>query len=233
MPRTNWEVTREMFLDEREVRGLLECVRGPVEACTGRHRAIAMLDQFIVEGLLYSGLRSSEFCHLTLADTCLGHGQPAFRVTGTGGPGRTVFVPEALNKLILRYVAKVRPHFLPKGVAPDDLGQALVFNERRQPYERTGLYRRVVKILTGAGLKDRASVQLLRHTYGYLAYLKTGGNLLFVQQQLGHAHPMVTVVYAKFVQESHADLANLIEPTRTPKAAASKRVRRTTNSKGR
>ena len=85
-----------------------------------------------------------------------------------------------------------------------------MFNERRQPYERTGLYRRVVRILTAAGLKDRASVQLLRHTYGYLAYLKTGGNLLFVQRQLGHAHPMVTVVYARFVDESYADMANMI-----------------------
>ena len=233
MARTNWEVTREMFLDEAEVRRLVEGVRRPVRASAGRPRAIAMLDQFIVEGLLYSGLRNSEFCRLTLADTSLGHGQPAFTVVGTGEFGRTVFIPEALNRLVLRYVKEARPHFLPDGVAPDDLTQAMVFNERRQPYERTGLYRRVVKILSGAGLKDRASVQLLRHTYGYLAYLKTGGNLLFVQQQLGHAHPMVTVVYAKFVSESYADLANLIEEIETPKAAASKPVRRTTSSKGR
>jgi len=211
MARTNWEVTREMFLDEAEVGRLLQRLREPVGTRTGRQRAIAMLDQFIVEGLLYSGLRNSEFCQLTLADTCLGHGQPAFRVAGAGQSGRTVFLPDALNRLVRQYVEQVRPHFLPAGVAPDDLGQALVFNERRQPYERTGLYRRVVRILTGAGLKDRASVQLLRHTYGYLAYLKTGGNLLFVQQQLGHAHPMVTVVYARFVRESYADLANLIE----------------------
>lgn len=232
MARTNWEVTREMFLDEAEVSRLLECVRRPVQTCTGRQRAIAMLDQFIVEGLLYSGLRNSEFCRLTLADTCLGHGQPAFKVAGTRESGRTVLIPEALNRLVLRHVKEARPHFLSDGVAPDDLSQALVFNERRQPYERTGLYRRVVKILAGAGLKDRASVQLLRHTYGYLAYLKTGGNLLFVQQQLGHAHPMVTVVYAKFVHESYADLANLIEQTKTLTAATPTPARRTTSSKG-
>jgi integrase len=53
-------------------------------------------------------------------------------------------------------------------------------------------------------------VQLLRHTYGYLAYRNTGGNLLFVQRQLGHAHPMVTAIYAEFVAESYADLANRV-----------------------
>ena len=73
------------------------------------------------------------------------------------------------------------------------------FNERGKAYERTALYRRVVRILTDAGLGDRASVQLLRHTYGYLAFKQTGGNLLFLQKQLGHAHPMVTAVYAEFV----------------------------------
>ena len=76
------------------------------------------------------------------------------------------------------------------------------------PYDRTSLYRRVVRILTSAGLGDRASVQLLRHTYGYLAYKRTHGNLLFVQQQLGHAHPMVTAIYAQFVKFSYSDLAD-------------------------
>ncbi|MFQ5503069.1 MAG: hypothetical protein ACE5EQ_12370, partial [Phycisphaerae bacterium] len=57
---------------------------------------------------------------------------------------------------------------------------------------------------------NRASVQLLRHTYGYLAYLQTGGNLLFVQRQLGHAHPMITAIYAQFVEEDYSDLANRV-----------------------
>ncbi len=76
--------------------------------------------------------------------------------------------------------------------------------------ERTGLYRRVVRILTTAGLGDRASVQLLRHTYGYLAYKRSGGNLLFVQRQLGHAHPMVTSIYAQFVEESYEAIAEMV-----------------------
>ena len=128
----------------------------------------------------------------------------------SGKEERTVFLPRELGRLVAHYVKDVRPQFLPAGLKATDKRQALVLNERGQAYERTGLYRRVVRVLTAAGLGQRASVQLLRHTYGYLAYLHTGGNLLFVQRQLGHAHPMVTVVYAKFVREDYAELADCV-----------------------
>jgi integrase len=104
----------------------------------------------------------------------------------------------------------MRPRVIPEGTDANDSSTPLVFNERGRPYERTGLYRRVVRILTAAGFGERASVQLLRHTYGYLAYKRSGGTLLFLQRQLGHAHPMVTSVYADFVDEDYGRLANLV-----------------------
>src|SRR4029077_5462721 len=103
-----------------------------------------------------------------------------------------------------------RPKLCSGSIDPTDLTLPLILNERGRPYERTGLYRRVVRIFPAAGVGDRASVQLLRHTYGYLAYLRTGGNLLFVQRQLGHAHPVVTSIYAQFVKEEYAALADSI-----------------------
>ena len=105
---------------------------------------------------------------------------------------------------------EIRPRVLPPDVSAKDQSLALIYNERGRPYERTALYRRVVRILTDMGLGARASVQLLRHTYGYLAYLRTGGNLLFVQRQLGHAHPMVTAIYAQFVEHPYDQLANQV-----------------------
>lgn len=210
MTRMPWDITREMFLDEVEVEQLLGKIRQALRVADGRDLPAGRHDQLIVETLLFSGLRNSEFCRLKLQDTCLGHGQPALIVRGPRKDERTVYVPAHLNDLLRAYVREVRPILLPDGVSSDDLDQAVVFNEHRQPYERTGLYRRVVRILTAAGLGERASVQLLRHTYGYLAYLRTGGNLLFVQRQLGHAHPMVTLVYAKFVKEPYGDLADKV-----------------------
>ncbi len=227
MKRAPWEITREMFLSVQEVEHLLSHVRGQAEQASSRDRPGARLDQVIVESLLFSGLRNSEFCSLCLGDTPAVHGRPVFEVRGPHRDPRTVYIPTDLADLVCRFAREVRPLLLPEDVDPADPQQPLVFNDRRRPFERTGLYRRVVRILGACGLGERASVQLLRHTYGYLAYLRTGGNLLFVQRQLGHAHPMVTVVYAQFVNERYEELAKRIcetgrRPRRTDSSGASR-----------
>lgn len=211
MTRQAWEITKEMFLADEETRVLLEHVRTAAVDASERGRASARLDQLIIEALLFSGLRTSEFCRLTVADTIIGRKESVFFVRGSRSESRTVHVAPRVSSMVEEFVRQVRPALLPSDIAADDASQPLVFNERRRPYERTGLYRRVKRILTDAGLGTRASVQLLRHTYGYLAYKFTGGNLLFVQRQLGHAHPMVTSVYERLVDESYEDMAAQID----------------------
>ena len=205
-----WQLTSDMFLSFEEVESLLAHVRSGCRKASGRARVSAQLDRLVIESLLFSGLRTTEFCRLRLADTVIGHERSVFVISGLKGRDRTVFVPATTSELVKQFVSDTRPALLPAGVEPGDLAQPLVFGERRNPIERTGLYRRVVRVLTAAGLGARASVQLLRHTYGYLAYARSGGNLLFVQRQLGHAHPMVTAIYAQFVDESYECLAERI-----------------------
>jgi site-specific recombinase XerD len=207
MVRLPWQITRKMFLSEDDVDALLAHLSRPILRAQPGDIA-PRVDELIIRSLLFSGLRNSEFCGLTLANTCIGAGQSLFQVRGTPREDRDVFVPCALSDLIRRFVKEIRPGCLPDGVSPGDLSQPLVLNDRGRPYERTGLYRRVVRILTEAGFKDRARVQLLRHTYGYLAYKRSGGNLLFVQRQLGHAHPLVTSIYAQFVDEPYGEMAD-------------------------
>jgi len=208
--RLPWDITAEMFLDETEIRRLLAHVRGRAEQEAASDALAARLDQIIVETLLFSGIRNSEFCRLTRADFRTSESRCELIVRGSGQEDRVVHVAPGLGELLLGFIREVRPRLLPPGSARDDPAAPLVLNERRKPYERTGLYRRVVRVLTEAGLGERASVQLLRHTYGYLAYKNTGGNLLFVQRQLGHAHPMITSVYAKLVNESYEDMAERV-----------------------
>ena len=197
-----WQITREMFLSVEEAGGLL----GHVESRCGG--ASERLDRLIIEVLLFSGIRSSEFCKLTIADSVLSTGQSALEVQGNGRNARTVCVPQRVGQLIREYARVDRRICLDEPLPKTMLAAPLVVTERGRPFERTGLYRRVVRILTDAGLGDRASVQLLRHTYGYLAYLSSGGNLLFVQRQLGHAHPMITSIYAQFVDEDYEAIAD-------------------------
>lgn len=206
---SSWQLTREMFLSVQEVETLLGHVRAvPQRGCRGY--VAAELDRLVVEGLLFSGLRTTEFCHLTLGNTIVGGKGSVFEVSGLRGRDRTVYLPREVSWLVERFATQIRPALLPDGVDPNDLSRPLVYGQRKNPMERTGLYRRVVRVLTAAGLGERASVQLLRHTYGYLAYKRSGGNLLFVQRQLGHAHPMVTSIYAQFVEESYEAIAESV-----------------------
>lgn len=205
-----WQLTRQMFLSLDEIQSLLRHVRGLCGETSGRARVATEIDRLAVEGLLFSGLRTTEFCRLRLADTVIGAKESVFVVTGLKGRDRTVYLPGDISALVRQFVRCTRPALLPAGIDPNDLTQPLLFSEHKNPVERTGLYRRVVRVLSAAGLGDRASVQLLRHTYGYLAYLGSGGNLLFVQRQLGHAHPMVTSIYAQFVDEPYESLAQQV-----------------------
>ncbi|GMU81460.1 MAG: hypothetical protein AMXMBFR47_13310 [Planctomycetota bacterium] len=204
MTKAPWTLTRELFLSVDETDRLLAFVRRRDAEAAEPEKAASFVDRVIIESLLLSGLRCSEFCRLQLADSPPKLASPAFEVRGGEESRRTVVLPRSIAELLTDYVRDVRPALAERGCT------ALIVNERGRPYERTGLYRRVVAILTAAGLAAKAKVQLLRHTYGYLAYLRTGGNLLFVQRQLGHAHPMITSVYAQFVEEDYAALADRV-----------------------
>lgn len=228
MPRMPWTITREMFLSSDEVGRLLLHLDRQVRRASGEEHLSAQFERLIVLTLLYSGIRTSELCSLRLGDAV---DDSAIRVRVRGRIVRTVHIPGVIHEHIVGYVRNIRPNWLPSGTRRDDRAKPFFFHERGRSFERTGLYRRVVRILTDAGLGGRASVQMLRHTYGYLAYRNTGGNLLFVQRQLGHAHPMITSVYSQFVEESYGDLADRVanppsvEPRRKSKGVSHVRTR--------
>lgn len=206
----SWQLSSKMFLSVEESARLLQHVRSSPEITSKRRQIAVELDRLVIEGLLFSGLRTTEFCHLKVGDTIIGRGESVFVVSGLRGRDRTVYVPRDVSSLVERFVAQIRPALLPEGIDPADLSAHLIYGQRKNRMERTGLYRRVVRVLAAAGLGKQASVQLLRHTYGYLAYMRSGGNLLFVQRQLGHAHPMVTAIYAQFVEESYQSIAESV-----------------------
>lgn len=216
MTPSPWDITRDMFLSVEEVDHLLASVRTRITPARSPDQVHAQVDQLIIEVLLFSGLRCSEFCGLRLGDVLPEKEGGSIAVRGQRGSGRTVWVPPHVSDLIRNFVRHIRPALLPADVDPVDPAGPLIVSERGQPYERSGLYRRVVRILSQAGFGARASVQLLRHTYAYLAYLRTGGNLLFVQRQLGHAHPMITAIYAKFVDENYGDIAQKVAAPNRP-----------------
>jgi integrase/recombinase XerD len=177
---------------------------------------LAARDRLLVESLLFSGLRTSELCGLRIADTIVGTGQSVFVVCRTPRQDRTIYVPRHLSLRVQEFVRSHRPCLAREAEKASRRSDSLLVNDRGKAFDRTTLYRRVVAILTAAGLGDRARTQLLRHTYGFLAYKRSGGNLLFIQRQMGHAHPMVSSVYAQFVDEDYAEIADRVGTTAQP-----------------
>ncbi len=206
--REPWVVTREMFLSWEEQNRLLDFLER-IES-----QPDVGIDPLIVRVLLFSGLKTSEFCRLRVEDFAQSKSESALIVSGTPREDRKVYIPRVLGIEIDQYRRKIRPGMLHSSVNPRDSDQPLFVNDRGKGFDRTTLYRRVVRVLTDAGLGKRASVQLLRHTYGFRAYCSTGGNLLFIQRQMGHAHPMVSSVYAEFANEDYAEMAEALIETR-------------------
>jgi integrase len=66
MVRLPWQITRQMFLSEDEVDALLAHISRRVRQA-GPEDVTARVDEVIIRALLFSGLRNSEFCGLTLA----------------------------------------------------------------------------------------------------------------------------------------------------------------------
>lgn len=217
-----WTLTCEMFLNAEEAKSLLaHLAQAEKDPSVVGAASTAAVDRVIIETLLLTGIKNSEFCRLTPADVELHRTglrstgeitSGVIRVASSPKERREVILPRRVAALLDGYLREVRPGLKLAGHAPRDTAGPLVPNERGNFYDRTALYRRVVRILSAHGFADRASVQLLRHTYGYLAYLGTGGNLLFVQKQLGHAHPMVTAIYAEFVSFDDAAMADRVDP---------------------
>lgn len=218
MTNEPWTLTTDMFLNAAEAERLLASLERE-EA--GSADLSATVDRVIIETLLLTGIKNSEFCRLTPADLSFRRQGPrktgmvvsgVICVTSSPTEQRDVVLPRRLAVLLDLFLREVRGNLKLTGFTPRDPAGPLVPNDRGNAYDRTALYRRVVRILGEHGFGDRASVQLLRHTYGYLAYLGTGGNLLFVQKQLGHAHPMVTAIYAEFVSFDDAAMADRVDP---------------------
>src|SRR5262245_53549960 len=112
--RMPWEITREMFLSFEEVEGLLAHVRSRLQRTDAGDSVAAFLDRVIIESLVFSGVRSSELCKLTLADSNIDAAEPHFHVRGQRKEDRTVHIPRHLAELLSTYVVHVRPVLLPE-----------------------------------------------------------------------------------------------------------------------
>lgn len=178
-PKTRKSLPRYLTLDESL--SLLENVDGP-----HRERDYCILTLF-----LNCGVRISELIGLNLSDI---QGD-AIRVLGKGNKVRIVYLNQACQDALERYMAVRRP------ISGRDQ-DALFLSAQNRRISRATVHNLVKKHLAAAGLDStQYSAHKLRHTAATLM-LQNGVDVKAVQEVLGHEHLNTTEIYTHIDNES-------------------------------
>ncbi len=178
-PKTRKSLPRYLTLDESL--SLLESVDGP-----HKERDYCILTLF-----LNCGLRISELIGLNRSDI---H-DDALRVLGKGNKVRIVYLNEACQQALDRYLAVRRP------ITGRD-HDALFLSGQNQRISRSTVHVLVKKYLSAAGLDStQYSSHKLRHTAATLM-LQNGVDVKAVQEVLGHEHLNTTEIYTHIDNEA-------------------------------
>jgi len=183
-------VRPEKWLSDIELKHLRENLKGDA---TGSSRHV--MNRFLVELLVSSGLRASEVCDLNIGDLPVSHGKRVILVrNGKGNVSRSVDIGPTLEDEITKFVQRHRV-----GAGSDD--PLLMSEQGRTKSNPEGRmkYRSVYAKIKGIGKRcglGKLHPHVLRHTFLKRLYNQEH-DLLFVQDQAGHASPTTTAIYAK------------------------------------
>jgi integrase/recombinase XerD len=190
--KTRGGLAPDKYLSSDERRRLLEYVKAKADYARKMKQHRALVDELIVYLLDGSGLRANELCQLNIGDLPCSHGKNVIYVrNGKGSVARAVVINTELVGRLNSYVGKNR-----RQGKPDE---PLLLNERGNRFEYVSLYSKIVRIGRQAGLKLHPHI--FRHTYATRLY-GVEHDLYFTQDQLGHASPITTAIYAKTDNES-------------------------------
>jgi len=182
-----------------DVRALLEACdrcreyRRPGQVTHTRGRPTSERDRAMILLLLDTGIRASELCGIRLRD--LDVRNRAVMVFGKGSKERWLPASGSTIKAVWKYVSTIRREArLDDPVFVSIEGRALTRGA-------------LLKLLDGLG--EKAGVEgchphRFRHTFA-ICYLRNGGNVLALQESLGHASLEMVRRYARLAQ---ADLVN-------------------------
>jgi integrase/recombinase XerD len=192
-------------LSEEETERLLGTVVG-----TGPS---VLRDRALLEVLYGTGARVSEVVSLDLGDvagaleglsgtTGGGDRGPAFiRVLGKGGKERVVPLGRLATAALVEWLSGAgRPLLQPRHWRRRSDAEAVFLNARGSRLTRVGAYGVVKKYAVRAGLADRVSPHVLRHSCA-THMLGRGADVRVVQELLGHASIATTQRYTKVSPE--------------------------------
>ena len=178
----------DKYLTESQLRRLRQYVKDKADLARLRGSQRGVIDELVVELLVNGGLRAQELCNLNIGDLPSSHGKPVLWIRdGKGKVSRSVDVPDGLGQRLDRFILNYR-----KGADPEN--PLLVSCKGGRVIYRS-IYEKIKKLGKNSGL-NHLHPHMLRHTYGTRLY-NVEQDLRFVQDQLGHASPTTTAIYAK------------------------------------
>lgn len=162
--------------------------------------AVGRRDRAILEVLYGTGMRISELVGLSLADVDLEGG--LVRVLGKGGRQRVVPLGRMARHALVAWLGEGgRADLLGRRVgvgsavgASRDAADAVFVNQRGGRLSRQGAWGVVRRYALAAGLGDRLTPHVLRHSCA-THMLDHGADIRAVQELLGHASISTTQVY--------------------------------------
>ncbi len=160
---------------------------------------LGVRDRAILELLYACGLRASELCGLPRRGVDLQ--QALVRVRGKGNKERQIPLGGPARAALIEYLREARP-LLVKAAAKE----RVFVNARGGGLSRVGLWKILRKHARAAGLADRVTPHVLRHSFA--THLLLGGaDLRVVQELLGHSSVATTQIYTHldrdYVREQH------------------------------
>ncbi|MGZ3586842.1 MAG: tyrosine recombinase [Candidatus Limnocylindrales bacterium] len=176
-------------LDVTDVAKLLEATASEAPA--------DVRDRALLELLYAAGLRIGEAVGLDGNDLSLEGGY--VRVIGKGDRERLVPVGDLALAALERYLAEVRPAWLPHG-EPLPRGGPLFVSRRGRRMGRMAAWRAVQAAAVRAGLQAHITPHTLRHSFA-THLLEGGADLRVVQEMLGHASISTTQLYTHLTGE--------------------------------
>ena len=159
-------------------------------AASPKHRCVLAL-------LFGLGLRAGEVAAIRLHDFDRAHRTLIVRKT-KGGKSRTLPYDESLRRELIPYFRRENP------------ADFLFVSSTRQRHEKDGMSIRGIQYIVAqtrqrAGLTKHVCPHTLRHCFA-VHYLNTGGNLVRLQQLLGHKYLTTTLRYLSYATPELKDI---------------------------
>jgi integrase/recombinase XerD len=159
------------------------------KTASAQARPTATRDRAIILTLLDTGIRASELTGLTVGDLYEESGRLHIR-HGKGDKSRNVYLGNAAQRAIWRYMAsRTNP-------APAD---PLFAARSGRPLHRDNLGDLIGVCAERAGIGRNVHPHMFRHTFA-VTFLRNGGNLIELQDLLGHANMTTLRIYVRLAQ---------------------------------